>query len=758
MRVLRQTALLLVTSWVATGAGAATEYTGDGSVSSRAELQRWYINLARYNPEAEADALGLYNTTPGGHPGYDVCEDSDGANDFGATPAAWAPWTNSLPPLAPNAALSLACAKHCQDMGATGEFSHDSPSSTYYPLGSSPYQRQVAEGYANVISGYYENLATGWKGANIGYPPVGYVSVTIYEDLFIDDGIGSRGHRKAILNSYAREIGLANARLYGYQAPYYTTTDYDAQDYGCRTGQHFFTDTLFCDANANGFYEEGEGVGGVQVHLWDGAQELAWYDRSEPSGSFAVPIADATDGRLITVQFVNPSPAAVTLSLPVGADSFSQLLLGAGATVAYGTFVQPATVRNVGFRDLTPRQTLNQALDNIRLAFQTGGDGTWFGQSQTAHSGGDAAQGARLGDGQSAWMEATVSGPGRISFWWRASSEAGRDELRFLVDGVAQPDSLSGESGWVWRAQNISNGTHVLRWVYAKDAGGAGGADCAWVDQVVFGRPGTAPVDFDGDGVSDPASYNSAGGRWDFEHSTAGAQQATFGFAGTAPVSGDFDGDGLTDYGVYHAASGMWYLTRSRDGFLSFPFGYAGTVPVTGDFDGDGRCDAAVYCAASGAWHFSKSRDGYAALQFGFAGTVPVAADFDGDRRCDFGVYNPGTGDWYLMKSSQGFSTRAFGFSGTEPVARDYDGDGRADQAVYYAAAGTWYFLMSRDGFATRQFGFSGTSAVSADYDGDGRADFGVHHPPTGVCYLMKSTEGFAARTIGPGGGVAVTK
>ena len=64
---------------------AATRYDGDGTLTNRLEYQRWYINRARFAPEMEADRLSLVNTSPGGSPDYDVCEDTTDANDFGTT-------------------------------------------------------------------------------------------------------------------------------------------------------------------------------------------------------------------------------------------------------------------------------------------------------------------------------------------------------------------------------------------------------------------------------------------------------------------------------------------------------------------------------------------------------------------------------------------------------------------------------------------------------------------------------------------------
>lgn len=332
---------------------AASLYTADGELSPRLELQRWYINRARYAPEREADRLGLVNTDPGGTPDYDVCEDTDGTNDFGSSPVAWARWTNSLGPLAPEVRLNTAAENHARDMAETGIFSHYSPSSNYYPEGSSPYQRQLAEGYTNQIVGYYENIAMGWRSSIVGYPEWGRLPENVYTSLFIDLSAASRGHRQAILNSNALEIGLGHCRTNIYEAPYYRTYDYDVQDFGRRAGWYFFTDTIFHDDDGDGFYDEGEGRPGVEIHLYQNG-EGPWYDASSPAGNFAIPIQSLAAGRLVTVEVVNAAGSNLTLSIPLGFNTIGELPLTTDESFVLGTFVPATHARNYGFRDLRP--------------------------------------------------------------------------------------------------------------------------------------------------------------------------------------------------------------------------------------------------------------------------------------------------------------------------------------------------------------------------------------------------------------------
>lgn len=332
-------------------ASAATRYDDDGALADALEVQRWLLNRGRYNPEADADGFGISNA---GYPDYDVCEDSQAPNDFGAGPAAWEPWKARKGPVAPNARLSNALQNHCQDMAETGLFQHASPSATYYPLGSSPSTRIALEGYPNQISGYMENLATRARGSTGGYPSYGGLPQEFYGDLFVDTGIASRGHRKALLNADAREVGLGWTRIQSVDGGFFWTRDYTGQDFGRRVGIHFFTGTVFHDQNGDGEYSEGEGIGGIEVRLFSGATEAAWFDASGPSGGFAVPIADLPDLSPVVVRLVNTTGSDQTLSIPLGTTTLGELTIPAGQGRDIAMFSQPATDENVGFRDAVP--------------------------------------------------------------------------------------------------------------------------------------------------------------------------------------------------------------------------------------------------------------------------------------------------------------------------------------------------------------------------------------------------------------------
>ncbi len=61
-------------------------------------------------------------------------------------------------------------------------------------------------------------------------------------------------------------------------------------------------------------------------------------------------------------------------------------------------------------------------------------DAQWFAQNAEYSYDFDAARSGAIGDSQATWMEATVDGPGTITFDYKLSAAAG-DTFTFWVDG-----------------------------------------------------------------------------------------------------------------------------------------------------------------------------------------------------------------------------------------------------------------------------------------------------------------------------------
>ncbi len=165
-------------------------------------------------------------------------------------------------------------------------------------------------------------------------------------------------------------------------------------------------------------------------------------------------------------------------------------ILGAGTHVLKWKYSKDATGsagQDCGWVDqvvFTPFVFLGEALDSPGLPWTSPGD-AWFGQSATTHDGQDAGQSMVLGDNQAAELSTEITGPGTLSFWWKVSSEADHDFLRFSVDGVLQV-RISGNMYFAQKQYALGAGAHTLRWKYSKDAAGSAGMDAAWLDQVVW--------------------------------------------------------------------------------------------------------------------------------------------------------------------------------------------------------------------------------------------------------------------------------
>jgi len=131
----------------------------------------------------------------------------------------------------------------------------------------------------------------------------------------------------------------------------------------------------------------------------------------------------------------------------------------------------------------TAAEALGEAVDNTALAWTTGGDANWFGQTSIYYYDEDAAQSGAITHSQSTWLKTTVTGPGTVGFYWKVSSESGYDFLKFYIDGVNQTQ-ISGSVDWQQKSYSLSSGTHNLEWRYTKNGSVSIGSDCGWVDKV----------------------------------------------------------------------------------------------------------------------------------------------------------------------------------------------------------------------------------------------------------------------------------
>lgn len=136
-------------------------------------------------------------------------------------------------------------------------------------------------------------------------------------------------------------------------------------------------------------------------------------------------------------------------------------------------------------------------IGSIREDFETGdfskfnwafSGGNWSIVTDVVHNGNFAAKSAQIGNSRSSDMLTTlrVETESEISFWVRTSSELYHDQLHFYIDNTEMGVWSGLNNEWQKATFRITGGTHLLRWVYAKDASGTAGDDCVWVDDIQF--------------------------------------------------------------------------------------------------------------------------------------------------------------------------------------------------------------------------------------------------------------------------------
>ncbi|MFV3128314.1 CAP domain-containing protein [Niveispirillum sp. KHB5.9] len=212
------------------------------------------VNRARVDPAAAAAAFGI-DLNQGLNPGT-----------ISATPKQ---------PLAPNDILAAAAEGHSNWMLATDTFSHTGNG------GSDPGQRMDAAGY-DFIRPYTwgENIAwSGTTGTIRTSQLAGYIEQQ-HRGLFL-----SPGHRVNILGDSYREIGISQqiGEFSGYNASMIT------QNFAATGQARFATGVVFNDLNGDGFYNPGEGVGGVSITVNGNAA-----GQTTAAGGYAIPMTNGT--------------------------------------------------------------------------------------------------------------------------------------------------------------------------------------------------------------------------------------------------------------------------------------------------------------------------------------------------------------------------------------------------------------------------------------------------------------------------------
>lgn len=184
----------------------------------------------------------------------------------------------SMPPLVMSAPLTQSARAHSQDM-FTNRFQGHTGSD-----GSTISTRITKTGYAwkTIGENVYSYADSVWHG---------------HAGFEVDWGNGAggmqpaRGHRANIHSANFREVGIGVVNgINGNVGPQIVTQDFGASS----EATTFITGVAYYDVNGNGFYDPGEGIGGLSVSAQGGYQSAITSD----SGGYAIPVPQTNATRV----------------------------------------------------------------------------------------------------------------------------------------------------------------------------------------------------------------------------------------------------------------------------------------------------------------------------------------------------------------------------------------------------------------------------------------------------------------------------
>ena len=186
------------------------------------------------------------------------------------------------------------------------------------------------------------------------------------------------------------------------------------------------------------------------------------------------------------------------------------------------------------------------------FSWTTSGDASWSGQTDVSHDGDGSDKSGSMSDNQSSTLQATVTGPGTLTFWWQTVCANDNFELDFDIDGGVKAE-LFDQQTWTMQTFPIGSGVHTLTWT-AFTSDGSSPTDAGYVDQVTF----------------TPLPPPPSPGQWTRTGSLTNAtseQTATLLPNGKVLVTGGMDtnDNSLASAQLYDPATGTWTGTHSMN-------------------------------------------------------------------------------------------------------------------------------------------------------------------------------------------------
>ena len=104
----------------------------------------------------------------------------------------------------------------------------------------------------------------------------------------------------------------------------------------------------------------------------------------------------------------------------------------------------------------------------------------WLLDTTVTHDGVAALRSAAATGTEASTIGTAVTGPAKLSFWWKMSTNDSNAALLFLIDGG--PLVLSGRTNWEQKNYYLGPGAHTLEWIFVVN--GSMNHPVAWLDEV----------------------------------------------------------------------------------------------------------------------------------------------------------------------------------------------------------------------------------------------------------------------------------
>lgn len=210
----------------------------------------------------------------------------------------------------------------------------------------------------------------------------------------------------------------------------------------------------------------------------------------------------------------NLSCSTPGVTINTGTANFTALAAGGSSTLSFNVSISSAmSIGTVITFQFNATAGVYSASSNVSTTagiilegFETGdfssfpwtfsGNLPWVIDTTAPYAGTYVAKSGGISDNQTSTMQTirVLSTSGQLTFWYKVSSEANYDYLRFYIDGVQQ-NQWAGNVPWTQASYTLAAGTRTLAWTYYKDGSVASGSDCVWVDNIIF-PASTHPVSF----------------------------------------------------------------------------------------------------------------------------------------------------------------------------------------------------------------------------------------------------------------------